>query len=48
MIFGWEEVPEHHDHEADKQGTTSASSSGYRPVRNLADYQAMQSERSDS
>jgi len=44
MVFGWEEVPEHHEHEQ----AVAADPPGYRPVRHYAEYRSMQSEQNDS
>jgi thiosulfate reductase cytochrome b subunit len=41
MIFGWEEVPEHHEQEHAESETTP----GYRPVRHYPEYCGLQSEQ---
>jgi thiosulfate reductase cytochrome b subunit len=45
MIFGWEELPEHDEHDDGKGGGTSG---GYRPVRNYQDYGQMHSGHGNS
>jgi thiosulfate reductase cytochrome b subunit len=38
MIFGWEEVPEHHDHHGEEAAASSGIPKGYRPVRHYPEY----------
>jgi thiosulfate reductase cytochrome b subunit len=48
MIFGWEEAPEHHDQDGEQQQGAPEGTPGYRPVRDLAEYQRFQSGHTDS
>jgi thiosulfate reductase cytochrome b subunit len=43
MVFGWEELPEHHD-----QADEAASPDGYQPVRHYPEYKKMHSEQSNN
>jgi len=44
MVFGWEEVPEHHDHHERDTAKGSATPSGYRPVRHYPEYRGLHTE----
>jgi thiosulfate reductase cytochrome b subunit len=41
MVFGWEELPEHHDHE---EGNEADSPDGYQPVRHYPECSQMHTE----